>query len=895
MAETPDTNHEQVIQETEKAREHQSIPQTIEDFRKTANQRSAEHQKAAEAAVNKVEVFLNGKIMAEMETYKSFKEYADAPDKNKAFDAHLAKLTQRSAQRFNEGPLGKYLEASSDGEMVTIKLKAAPASAPTSAPVAAPPASPDKPAAPVAKPKETSAKANPDQAQLDAVRAKLGQNTQRVLGTLSAQDQVVAVRALAAMPADQAKIETFLGVPANAGKVKDILKNAGVISAMTVDALLPLMGVINKPTPQQKENADLLLRFAKTILHAQKGPITGTENLAERPEPKDERERLQFEIDDCLAIIKDPTKSTLDKIGAAMTAFGNMMTMIMGMATKEGREMLKGPPQKKEEKKKDDKKSEIAGPPKPADTVSRAPSTPATTSRSRENLAQKATEKGRSSLKAYHDDLKTEAAETKNRLESGKTVLATAEASEKNLTDRVAALEKQIIEKGSDERMVIILKGQLASAKGELATATEWVKQGRDEVKKAEAKYKQVSDDLKEVDTFVARTNDTATKLSAAMKLAYQSFGGPDYTLPAYAVALRPFFEGTSLTVDRQTYEVSLIADIPADRPKALQAFRSFAGKAGLPMDEAGTGMDGNGVITNPEAFTNAVQKIAQYLREEHDEKPKRIEKAGKEYVEKIPNVVARSSGGRINYVIKEPNSSPETSLYVIFDTSINQWTWGQPKNGVIDYKQVGFAINPADSDSDKALYTKYNTYITELAKINDDRRAGGASAPSAAPSTPVSAPSAAPSAPASAPAPTVSDTSEPAPTMSSAPASPREDPDAKLDNAVKEARANLEARGMEYMTALGFVRAQEGSPYMKPQNGPIKNYPMVVLTDGWKVFMSSSVGGMTDPSSITPEQALQSFSLNPERKSFMENLVKLNAEYRATVEKAKQERRAQS
>lgn len=81
----------------------------------------------------------------------------------------------------------------------------------------------------------------------------------------------------------------------------------------------------------------------------------------------------------------------------------------------------------------------------------------------------------------------------------------------------------------------------------------------------------------------------------------------------------------------------------------------------------------------------------------------------------------------------------------------------------------------------------------------------------------------------------------------------------------------------------------------MKPQNGPIKNYPMVVLTDGWKVFMSSSVGGMTDPSSITPEQALQSFSLNPERKSFMENLVKLNAEYRATVEKAKQERRAQS
>lgn len=695
----PTKRHETAINESEQHESYKDVHAEINKYRNAAKDFRENQKQSLEFAVKKHEGVLNVKLSAQLGLFQTTEEFtsADTPKKTELLQARSASLARDMAAHFNQRSLGQDVLATvivdADGlSGLKLELK-------SQTPIEQKPDTPKKPEAPgEKKPVGPEQKPAPDQQQLDALRAKLGPNTQKAIAALKPGQQIVALRAIGALPADQPRIEALLADPKIAQQVPMLITSAAGLASREAKDLVSMVENKNAKDPQKDlQNAELLKRLATAIMHAQNGPIPAKVEIGKIPEPKTEGERLQRELSAAMTVILDRNASPGDRLAAALTAMSLLGDMITNFKD------LKGPP-------KLSSAANTANAPKGAPNASMPVST--------DQLKTKAAEKNKT-LKEYHDQLATDVSKTKTDFDASKGKLAGAQAEERSLTERAAALEKSIAEQG--DRATPESKKELAEVKGKLATAKEMVKTYSEEVKQNEKKYNEAQAEFKSLNTLVVTVNAQAKELDAAMTKMYLSFGGADFVTPDYAKSLEPFFHGSRrISIDPNTYELKLGYADANLLNKAMQAFNAFGLKAGIQPEL--NGIDGSGVIMSTENFSSTMQKIAQYLRTEFDEKPKRVEKAGKEYLEKVPGIQMRQEGGNTSYFVQEPGMPPSSTLY--FRVGNNGWEWGQgDASGQVQYNKNAYSIVPDHSKAGQEMYKKYNTYIMELTKINEDRR----------------------------------------------------------------------------------------------------------------------------------------------------------------------------
>ncbi len=955
-AETGDASrrHEVAIDESEKHESHEKVRDQMNKFR-AANKEFQEKAKASlDLAVKTHEGVLNQKLNAQMGLFMSTEQFTKAdPDKKQdLIKTRSASLARDMAARFNQRSLGQDLLATvivdADG-VSNIKLelkpqtpveqktdKPADASKDAGAEKKTDEKKPDGKKEEPPKPKEGEAKGAPDQKLLDDTRAKLLPNTKRALETLTVQDQTVALRALAAMPKDQAKIEQFLADPVNAAQVKTILGNAGMIAGMSVDALLPMVRGKNKPTPQDQENAALLKRFATTIMHAKQGPITSPESISDRPEPKTEEERLNRAIDDGLAALKDPNLSGTQKLAAGLAALGAFMQLIKLSISSP--ELLKAAPQVTTNK---ETKPSPAG--KPGETLPGDSKEAQADKPSRVALEKKAHDKGMN-LSQYYMVRKDEQSTEKAHTEELTGKVASAEAQEKTWNARVTELEARNKQKGKDKTPEN--DAELAEAKGQLAKAKETVSQLREQLKDAKEALKAVTADVEAMEALGRELSAMQDRAKDILKTAKQFLSDANGKPIAGAEDILGVLEAGlgGLVISEETLNINItLNDTQMTILRNTCRKYGFTGKnEELGMDASSNVKDINVFVKMLDQLTDKILNNAGVLKEAQPkpaEKPKEEEKKPEEGSDptKKPQeepVKKPEEGKESQKEEKKEQEAPQQLLQqkiykVMYNISEYGIDGADTKNSMAELNTMkpSAEILKAVLDNAPPMLSKTDNCHYKLVHLNDafgiafDASATRQAVQSrvqrsiALLHTALLDPHMYPEGIVRQLSNTLialRDNGEPdlqktcTDLLSAAKFRDKQGKELTFSvdpqtlhvvlekNPLEVAKEDLESRGMEYLTALGFVRTQEGSPYLKPKNGPIQDYPIVVLTDGWKVFMSSSVGGPTDPISITPENALESYSLSSERKSLMENLAKLNAQYRETVEQAKQ-RRSQS
>jgi hypothetical protein len=445
----------------------------------------------------------------------------------------------------------------------------------------------EKPAGAAKKPGEN--KPEPDQKLLDATRAKLGPNTQKAVASLSPTDQVAVVRAIAALPNDQAAIETFLGNPAVAAKVPFLMMVISSIAGKDVKDLVSMVENKNAKDPvKDLQNAELLSRLAKTIMHAQKGPIPPDTKLGEVPPPKNEGERLQRELVDSMAIISDPTKSIGDKITAALSAIGTLTEMITNMKD------LKGPP----------KTGSKSGPEGKAGAGGVEGSK--LDASGLKALKAKAKEKGSPTLKDYEEKQTTEKTKadavvknSKDDLQKAETELPAKEIALKRIQDTPEDKRTE-----SEKLQLPKLQEEIGGLKAKIEALKKVVSENETKVKTIEAELKQLKTAREDADSLKKQIDSTFNEMRRAV-MDITEKDGKAVAKPKPGMELIAAILQTQVKIN-DDYDASLVLDSEASRMKLQTTVRSM----GIPSTDADMGWDADGKITNPDNFLKTMKQM---------------------------------------------------------------------------------------------------------------------------------------------------------------------------------------------------------------------------------------------------------------------------------------------